>query len=237
MASLLTQKKSHGSVVLGSRYDFSKQHLLDAVDGELQRMGVDYLDSFLLHRPDALMEPEEIVEAFDELQMSGKVRHFGVSNFNPGQVDFLQANLNQRLMINQLQFGIMHTGAIDFGIHTNMHDDDSIDHDGGMIEYSRLHNMTIQAWSPYQYGAFEGPFIDNPKFPELNDYLQELADKYGVTKNAIATAWIVRHPAHIQVILGSMNPQHIQESAAGADVELTKQEWYNVYFKAGHDLP
>ncbi|KRM57676.1 aldo/keto reductase [Secundilactobacillus malefermentans] len=229
--------QSKGGIILDTRYDFSKQHLLDAVDGELKRIGTDYLDSFLLHRPDPLMEPDQIAEAFDELQTSGKVRHFGVSNFNPGQVDFLQANVSQRLMINQLQFGVMHTGAIDFGMHTNQQDEGSIDHDGGMIEYSRLHNMTIQAWSPYQYGAFEGPFIDNPKFPELNAELQKLADKYGVTKNAIATAWIIRHPARIQVILGSMNPQHIQESAAGADVTLTKQEWYDVYFKAGHNLP
>lgn len=200
---VLDPKKSSGELVFGQRYDFSKQHLIETVDKILQRMQIDYLDSFLLHRPDPLMELSEVADAFDELQASGKVRHFGVSNFNPMQVEMLQSELNQKLMINQLRFGVMHTGPIQFGLHTNMQDDASINRDGEIIEYSRLHNMTIQAWSPYQYGLFAGTFIDNPKFPELNNKLQELADKYGVTKNAIATAWILRHPAKMQVILGS----------------------------------
>lgn len=229
--------QSKGGIVPGKRYDFSKQHILAAVDGELQRLGVDYLDTFLLHRPDALMEPEEVAAAFDKLQTSGKVRHFGVSNFNPMQVDMLQAALNQRLIINQLQFGIMHTGAIDFGLHTNMQDERSLNHDGEMIEYSRLHKMTIQAWSPYQYGNFAGIFLDNPKFPELNNAMQALADEKQVTKSAIATAWILRHPAHFQVILGTMNPEHLAQNAAGADVTLSRQEWYDIYFAAGNDLP
>lgn len=234
---VLDPKRSHGDLVFGQRYDFDKQHLLDAVDGILQRMGIDYLDFFLLHRPDPLMEPDQVAAAFDELQAAGKVRHFGVSNCNPMQVDLIQSAVSQRLMVNQLQFGVMHTGAIDFGLHVNMSDAGSVNHDGEMIEYSRLHNMTIQAWSPYQYGMFEGPFIDNPKFPELNAKLQELADAKGVTKNAIATAWILRHPANMQVILGSMNQDHLKESIAGADVKLTKQEWYDTYFAAGNTLP
>lgn len=234
---VLDPKKSSGELVFGQRYDFSKQHLIETVDKILQRMQIDYLDSFLLHRPDPLMELSEVADAFDELQASGKVRHFGVSNFNPMQVEMLQSELNQKLMINQLQFGVMHTGPIQFGLHTNMQDDASINRDGEIIEYSRLHNMTIQAWSPYQYGLFAGTFIDNPKFPELNNKLQELADKYKVTKNAIATAWILRHPAKMQVILGSMNPKHLDESIAGTEVTLTHQEWYDVYFAAGNDLP
>ncbi|WP_338207866.1 aldo/keto reductase [Lactiplantibacillus paraxiangfangensis] len=229
--------QSKGGIVPGKRYDFSKKHILDAVNGELERLGVDYLDSFLLHRPDALMEPEDVAAAFDELQASGKVRHFGVSNFNPGQVDLLQSALNQRLMINQLQFGIMHTNAIDFGLHTNMQDERSIDHDGGIIEYARLHKMTIQAWSPYQYGNFAGIFLDNPKFPKLNAAMQDLADEKHTSKSAIATAWILRHPAKFQVILGTMNPTHLAENAAGADIDLTRQEWYDIYFAAGNDLP
>ncbi len=153
------------------------------------------------------------------------------------QVELLQKYLQQKLIINQLQFGIMHTGMIDFGMHTNMTDDRSVNHDGQILEYSRIHDMTIQAWSPYQYGFFEGVFIDNPKFPELNKKMQEIADIYGVTKNAIATAWILRHPAQFQVLLGTMNPQRIKESAAGSGVELTGQEWYDIYYAAGNDLP
>ncbi|MFD0897467.1 aldo/keto reductase [Loigolactobacillus binensis] len=223
--------------ILDHAYDFSKAHLVAAVDGSLQRLGVDYVDSLLLHRPDALIEPEAIAEVFNDLQNAGKVRQFGVSNMNPGQVELLQHSVQQKLIVNQLQFGIMHTGPIDAGIHVNMTDSRSVDHDGGIIEYSRLHDMTIQAWSPFQYGFFEGVFIDNPKFAELNAELQKLADKYQVTKNAIAVAWILRHPAHMQVILGSMNQTRIAQMAVGSDVELTHQEWYDVYLAAGNDLP
>lgn len=219
------------------RYDFSKQHLLDAVDGILERMQIDYLDSFLLHRPDPLMEPDDIADAFDELQAAGKVRHFGVSNFNPEQFMMVQDAVSQPLLINQLQFSIMHTGMIDNGMHVNMADARSIDHDGGLLEFSRRMGVTIQAWSPFQYGFFDGVFVNNDKFPKLNAELEKLAKKYGVSQNGIAVAWILRHPANIQVLLGTMNPDHIKDSAAGADVTLTKQEWYDVYFAAGNDLP
>ena len=231
--------QSKGGIVTGDekRYDFSKQHLLDSVDGILKRMEIDYLDSYLLHRPDPLMEPEEIAEAFDILQASGKVRHFGVSNFNPEQFQLLQSQVDQKLLMNQLQFSIMHTGMIDYGMHTNMTDTRSFDHDGGILEFSRRKGVTIQAWSPFQYGFFEGVFVDNDKFTELNELLDKLAKKYDTNKNAIATAWILRHPANMQVILGTMNPTRIKESAAGGDVTLTKQEWYDVYFAAGNDLP
>jgi Predicted oxidoreductase len=229
--------QSKGGIVPGKRYDFTKQHLIDAVDGSLERMGVDYLDSFLLHRPDPLMEPDEVAAAFDELQRTGKVRHFGVSNFNPQQFMLVQEAVDQRLMINQLQFSIMHTGMIDFGIHTNMDDTRSINHDGGLLEFSRRMGVTVQAWSPFQYGTFAGTFINNDKFPKLNKILQDLGDKYGVSKNAIAAAWILRHPANIQVMIGTMNPEHIADSAKGGDVDLTKQEWYDIYFAAGNDLP
>ena len=220
-----------------TRYDFSKEHIIKSVDGILSRMRIDYLDSLLLHRPDALMDPAEIAAAFDELQKDGKVRHFGVSNFNPMQVELLQAGLSQKLLINQLQLSVMHTGPIDFNIHTNMTDARSIDHDRGVLDYSRLHNMTVQAWSPFQYGQIEGNFIGNPKFPEVNDALQKLADKKGVSKNAIAAAWILRHPAIGQVIIGTMTPEHIVDSAKGADISLTAQEWYDIYLVAGNDLP
>lgn len=220
-----------------TRYDSSKTHLIEAVDGILQRMGIDYLDSFLIHRPDPLMDPAEVAAAFDQLQAAGKVRHFGVSNFNPQQVALLQSAVDQRLLVDQLQFSIAHTGMIDFGLHTNMTDTRSINHDGGLIEYARRKQITIQTWSPFQYGTFAGTFINNEKFTKLNDLLAKLATKYHVSKNAIAVAWILRHPAHMQVLLGTMNPQHIADSAAGSDITLTKQEWYDIYFAAGNDLP
>lgn len=234
---IFDKDRSHGSLVFGKRYDFSKDHIIDAVEGILKRMQIDYLDTFLLHRPDPLMDLGEVASAFDTLQSSGKVRHFGVSNFNPQQLNMLQQAVTQKLLINQLQFSIMHTGMIDFGLHSNMEDTRSINHDGGMLEYARANHITVQAWSPFQYGMFAGTFIDNPKFETLNQKLAELATKYKVSKNAIAVAWILRHPANIQVILGTMNPKHIQDSADGGDIILTKQEWYDVYFAAGNDLP
>lgn len=225
--------QSKTGIVPGKRYDFSKKHILENVDSILERMQIDYLDSLVLHRPDALMEPEEVAEAFDELQASGKVRFFGVSNFDTVQFELLQNSLSQRLMFNQLQFGLKHTGMIDFGMHMNMEDDASIDRDSQFLDYARLHKITVQAWSPFQYGIFEGTFINNEKFPKLNAELEKLADKYGVGKNAIATSWILRHPANIQMLVGSMNPKHIQDSAQGADINLSRQEWYDLYLASG----
>jgi predicted oxidoreductase len=224
-------------LVFGKRYDFSKEHLLSAVDSILQRLQIDYLDSVLLHRPDPLMEVDDVAAAFDELQQSGKVRHFGVSNFNPEQIALLQENLHQQLLIDQVQFSVAHTGMVDAGMHTNMADDRSVDHDGSLLPYLQRKHMTLQAWSPFQYGMFEGTFIDSPKFKALNDELQKVADHYHTNKNAIAVAWLLRHPVGVQVILGSMNPEHIKESAEGADITLTRQEWYDIYFAAGNDLP
>lgn len=223
-------------IIPGKRYDFSKEHILESIDGILDRMQINYLDALVLHCPDALMDPEEVAEAFDELQASGKVRFFGVSNFDVAQFKLLQSGLSQRLMFNQLQFGLKHAGMIDFGMHTNMTNDDSIDRDSQFLDYARLHKITVQAWSPFQYGMFEGTFIDNDGVPKLNAELQKLADKYDVGKNAIAAAWILRHPADIQMLVGSMNPKHIQDSAKGADISLTRQEWYDLYLASGNYL-
>lgn len=218
-------------------FDFSKEHILEAVDGSLQRLKTDYLDVLLLHRPDALMEPEEVAEAFSELEESGKVRHFGVSNQNPMQIELLKKYLKQDLIVNQLQLSVMHTGMIDAGLFVNMQHDSGINRDGSILDYSRLHDMTIQAWSPFQYGYFDGVFVDNDKFPELNKKLKEIAEKYDVTSSAIAVAWILRHPAKIQTIVGTMNPERLSAIAKASDINLTRKEWYEIYQAAGNQLP
>ncbi|MFC6178310.1 aldo/keto reductase family oxidoreductase [Weissella sagaensis] len=223
--------------ILGPRYEFSKEHIIASVDAELARLDTDYLDVFLLHRPDVLMQPEEIAAAFNELAQQGEVKQFGVSNMNPWQVELIQSVVDQKLVANQLQFGVMHTGMVDAGLHVNMADSRSVDHDGGILPYSQLKNMTIQAWSPFQYGMFEGHFIGNDKFPELNMKLQEIADKHHSTKNGIAVAFILTHPASMQVILGSMTPSRLVEMIDGQNVQLSHQEWYDIYFAAGNDLP
>lgn len=233
--NILIQSKC--GIVPGKMFDFSKEHIIASVDGSLKRLGIEQLDALLLHRPDTLVEPEEVAAAFDELEQSGKVRYFGVSNQNPTQIELLKKVVKQPLIANQLQFGIMHTGMVDQGIHVNMTDQGSFDHDGGILDYSRLHDMTIQAWSPYQYGFFEGVFLGNEKFPELNAAIDELAAKYGVTNTGIATAWILRHPAHMQTIIGTMNKQRIQDVAAASELVLTREEWYKIYMAAGNILP
>lgn len=219
------------------RYDFSKEHLIEALDAELSRLGTDHVDSVLLHRPDTLMDLEDVAEAFNDMESAGKVLHFGVSNMNPWQVELVQSGVSQKLEANQLQFGLMHTHMIQQELHVNMEDGPSLDHDGGILAYSRLKKMTIQAWSPFQYGFFEGPFIDNPKFPELNAELDKVAKSHNTNKNAIAVAWILRHPAKMQVVLGSMNPDRLTQMFEGADVDLERQEWWDLYFAAGNDLP
>ena len=224
-------------IVPGVMFDFSKKHIIESVGGSLQRLKMDYVDALLLHRPDTLVDPSEVAEAFDELEKSGKVRHFGVSNQKPMQIDLLKKYVKQPLLANQLQFGLKHSGMIDQGIHVNMTDDGSVDHDGSVLDYSRLNDMTIQAWSPYQYGFFEGVFIGNEKFPELNQALDNLAEKYGTTPTGLAAAWILRHPANMQVIAGTMNPGRIEEIAKASEIQLTREDWYELYRAAGNILP
>jgi len=220
-------------------WDFSKEHILESVDGSLKALNTPYLDILLLHRPDTLMEPEEIAAAFDELQSSGKVRNFGVSNQTPGQVELLKRSVAQPLAFNQVQLSITHAPLIAQGVAANMAGlDQSIDRDLGILDYSRLNDITLQAWSPFQKGFFDGVFLgDRQNFAELNDVLEELAAKYAVTPTGIAVAWITRHPANMQVVLGTTKPERVIESAAGSEIPLTRPEWYRLFTAAGHILP
>lgn len=219
-------------------FDWRKTHIIESVDGILKRLKMEYLDVLLLHRPDLLYEPEQIAEAFDELEKAGKVRHFGVSNTMPMQTELLKKYVKQPLKINQLQLSLEQSQLIDQDLYMNNKTTDmSFMRDGGAVDYCRLNDITIQAWSPLQQGMFGGMFIDNPEFPELNEVLSELAEKYGVTKSAIAIAWILRHPAKMQVIAGTMNPTHLREMAEADKIELTHEEWYKLYLSSGKFLP
>jgi predicted oxidoreductase len=217
-------------------YDFSKEHILSAVDGILKRLGTDYLDVLLLHRPDTLMEPAEVAEAFRILHSSGKVRFFGVSNQNPMQIELLNRYLGQKLVINQLQLSVTNSGFLDSGICVNMANS-VFPADGSILEYCRLNNITIQAWSPFQYGFFEGPFIGSERYPELNQMLDAIAEENGVTPEAVAIAWILRHPAKIQPIVGTTNPTRLKAICKASQVELSRKEWYAIYQAAGHQIP
>lgn len=219
------------------QFDFSKEHILKSVDGSLSRLGVDYIDVLLLHRPDTLMEPDEVAEAFDKLESSGKVRYFGVSNQNMMQMELLKTAVKQSLIINQLQFSVTEVGMVTSGMNVNMKNAESVMHDGSFLEYSRIKNITIQAWSPFQYGFFKGNFVDSDEFPELNEKLDEIGEKYGLTKTGVAAAWILRHPANMQLIAGTMNPEHLTEICKASDITLSRSEWYEIYRSAGHMLP
>lgn len=218
-------------------YDLSKQYIVESVDAILQRLQTEYLDVLLLHRPDALVEPEEVAAAFDELEASGKVRHFGVSNHKPMQIELLKKCVRQELIANQLQFSIPVSNMVANGLEVNMTSDGAIDRDGSVLDYSRLHDMTIQTWSPFQMPEWRGVFLGNDEYKELNQEIRTLAEKYSVSDTTIATAWILRHPAHMQVVAGTTKEQRLEEIIAASNVELTREEWYRLYLSAGHPLP
>jgi predicted oxidoreductase len=218
-------------------YDFSKQHILSSVDGILKRLRTEYLDVLLLHRPDALVEPEEVAEAFDELYNAGKVRHFGVSNHNPGQIMLLQKYLRRPIVANQLQLSMTNATMITRGLHVNMLDGDAVDRDGGVLDFCRLNDITIQPWSPFQYGFFSGVFLGSDKYPKLNEKIDELAAKYSVSNTTIAMAWLLRHPAKFQPVTGTMNIQRLRDCVAATEITLSREEWYSLLLAAGNTLP
>ena len=218
-------------------FDFSKEHILEAVDGILKRLNVDYIDSLLLHRPDALMEPAEIAEAFDLLKAQGKVIDFGVSNQNPMMMALIQKDVNQPLVANQLQLSAAFTPSFDAGFHVNMKQEAGIVRDSSIFEYCRLHDVVIQAWSVLQFDYFGGVFLGSEKYPELNQVLNRLAEKYHVSPSAVAIAWVLRYPAKMQAVIGTTKKARVAEAAKAAEIQLTRKEWYEIYLAAGNDLP
>lgn len=234
--SVVLQTKT--GIVPGIMYDFSKEHIIQSVEESLTRLQTDYVDTLLLHRPDALVEPEEVAEAFDELEKSGKVRTFGVSNHNPLQIELLKKFVNQPLIINQLQLSLTHTPMIDAGLNVNRMEAGSVLHEGQLIDYSRINDMTIQPWSPFQSGnGKKGLFFDHPDYLELNKVVDEMAKEKGMAREAIAIAWLLRHPAKMQPIVGTMNPDRIKAITKATEVSLSREEWYKLYLSGGKMLP
>ncbi|COC90851.1 aldo/keto reductase [Streptococcus pneumoniae] len=218
-------------------FDFSKDYIIKSVDGILQRLKIDHLDSLLLHRPDALMESDQVAEAFDLLYKQGKVRDFGVSNQNPMMMELLKKDVNQPLAVNQLQLSAAFTPGFESAFHVNMEDSQAAMRDGSIFEYCKLHDVVIQAWSVLQFGYFKGNFVGNEKFQALNQVLDRLAIKYGVTSSTIAISWILRYPAKMQAVVGTTNPKHLREVSRAANFSLTRKEWYEIYLAAGNNLP
>jgi predicted oxidoreductase len=221
----------------GVAFDFSRAHILASVDGILKRLKTDYLDVLLLHRPDLLVEPEEVAEAFGILHSGGKVRNFGVSNQNPMQIQLLEKFVKQPIVANQLQLSITNAAMISQGLHVNMADDAAVNRDGSILDFCRLRDITIQPWSPFQYGFFAGVFLGNSQFPELNAKIDEIARKYAVSNTTIALAWLLRHPAKFQPVTGTMNAGRLKDCIRAADIVLSREEWYEIYLAAGNILP
>lgn len=234
---IILQSKA-GIVRDGPYFDFSYEHLIETVEGSLRALKTDYLDVLLLHRPDALVEPDEVARAFDALESAGKVRAFGVSNHTPGQIELLRRSVRQALVANQVQLSITHAPIVAQGVAMNMAGlQQSISRDLGVLDYCRLNDITVQAWSPFQAGVSAGVFLGSPDFAELNAVIDRLAASYDVPAEAIAVAWITRHPAHTQVVLGTTSPERVTASARGADVTLTRPEWYELFRAAGYRVP
>lgn len=218
-------------------YDFSKEHILSSVEGSLRRLGVEHIDVLLLHRPDLLMEPEEVAEAFDELESAGKVGAFGLSNHNPMQIELLQKYVRQPLLIDQMQLSIPHAYMIAAGANVNLQNNEGIDRDGSLRDYCRIHGITVQPWSPLQHGFIDGAFLTNERYADLQGLLSEVAAGYGISETGLAIAWLLRLPDKMQPIVGSTNPGRLREIAAAADVTLTREDWYRIYCGAGYPLP
>ena len=234
-AKMILQTKC--GIVPGKRYDFSKEHILQCVNDSLKRLNTDHVEILLLHRPDALCDPQEVAEAFDELYQAGKVKYFGVSNHTPLQIELLKKYSKYPLIINQLQLSIVHSVMIDSGLNMNMKEAFAQDIDGGVLDYCRLIDITIQPWSSIQASWAEGTFIDHPDYQKLNDVMQEIANKYHVTKPTIAIAWLLRHPAKMQPIVGTTSPIHLKEISEACKIQLTRQEWYDLYLASDKPLP
>lgn len=218
-------------------YDFSKEHIISSVDSSLKRLGIEHIDVLLLHRPDLLMEPDVVAEAFDELEKSGKIGAFGVSNHSPAQIELLQRSVNQKLAVNQMQLSIPHAYLISSGANVNMNNEDGTVRDGYLRDYCRLNNITIQPWSPLQHGFIGGAFLDNEKYAGLRKVLCEIAEKYGVSDTGIAIAWLLRLPEKMQPVVGTTNLQRVREIAEAADIEMSAEDWYRIYTSAGYQLP
>lgn len=218
-------------------YDFSKEHIISSVDGSLKRLGIDRIDTLLLHRPDLLMEPEEVAEAFDELEKSGKVKYFGVSNHSPMQIELLKTCVKQPLYFNQMQLSITNANMVSSGANVNLANSDGVNYDGYLRDYCRINKITVQPWSPLQYGFISGAFLTNRKYKELNSLIKKVAEKYDITETGVAIAWLLRLPEKMQPVVGSTNPDRIKQVAAASAVKLSREDWYEIYRCAGYTLP
>lgn len=218
---------------LPQRYDFSKEHILQSVDGILKRLNTEYLDILLLHRPDPLMEPEEVAEAFDKLKTTGKVRNFGVSNMSSSQIKLLQTYCSDPIIVNQLELSLKRIDWLEQGVLVNQKSGNEVNFADGIIEHCRLNDIQIQAWAPLSYGMYSGREIENSTDSDLKtiELVQNMAREKDTSTEAIVLGWLMRHPSYIQPVIGTSNPQRIKncQDAIYQAENMTREEWYTLY--------
>jgi predicted oxidoreductase len=221
------------------RFDFSRDHILESVDGILRRLSTDRLDILLLHRPDALWEGEEIAEAFQKLHHSGKVRYFGVSNQNRFQMEYLQSFLLDPLVANQVEMSLLHNGFVEAGISFNQNSPRYPDGWEGTMEYCRMSGVLLQAWSPLAQGVLMGNVDGQPEnIRRTAALVQQYAQQHETTPEALLLAWLLRHPAKIQPVLGTSRPGRLRACAKALSVSLSREEWYSLFAAArGAPMP
>ncbi|ATB27609.1 aldo/keto reductase [Melittangium boletus DSM 14713] len=222
------------------RYDFSQAHIEGSVDGILSRLGVEFLDLLLLHRPDPLMEPEEVAASFRRLKASGKVRHFGVSNMSAGQLKLLRAFCDEPLVVNQLEMSLEKIDWLDTGVHVNQAAGARSGFPEGTLEHCRLEHIQIQAWGPLAQGLYSGRSLEGQPESVRNTaaLVGRLAEAKQTTREAIVLAWLMKHPAAIQPVIGSTDPRRIAACADAERIQLTREEWFSLYVSSrGARLP
>lgn len=236
-AALKIQTKC-GIVRGKSAYDLSYAHIVRQVEGSLRALRIDTIDSLLLHRPDALCEPDEVARAFDELEASGKVRAFGVSNHTARQIELLRGSVRQPLVVNQLQLSLAHAPAIAQGVAANIAGEpQSVMRDDGVLDYCRTTGIAVQAWGPLQSPIAAGSFLAAPEHAALNAELSRVAAEHGVSELEVAVAWISRHPARPTVVLGSTRPERVRAAVRGTGLPLSRGDWYGLFRAAGYQVP
>lgn len=222
------------------RYDFSAKWIEESVEGSLKRLNTDYLDVLMLHRPDPLMEVEEIAQVFSCLQESGKVRNFAVSNMQQHQMNFLQHALDMPIVANQIEASLQKHQFVDEGVYAGNADGKDLNFTPGSVEYCRHFDIQIQSWGSLCQGLYTGGDLTNASQADINTSIlvNKLAALYDTTPEAIVLAWLLRHPALIQPIIGTTNVERIAASCGALNVTLSREHWYALYVSAkGHELP
>lgn len=222
------------------RYDFSSEWITHSVNGILKRLHTEKLDMLLLHRPDPLMDLHELAESLEFLNAAGKFDYLGVSNMNLHQIRFLQSALNMPIVANQIEMSLAKLDWLNDGVLVGNDGIQNVDFVSGTLEHCQMNNIQIQAWGCLAQGRYSeaGLHSDNANTRNTAQLVLNLSEKYQVPSEAIVLAFLLRHPANIQPIIGTTNLDRIRASALATTVSLSREDWYQLFVTSrGHALP